>query len=191
MSEYAPKTHEHSKDPERGREADKSREKIREAEEAGKKAEKESRDSLEAIRSSVEKQAESGKETLKRQTADQENTKDVGPAIIDRTVKRKAYKKELQRVRTHLPKSQRTLSKVIHNPTVEAVSEVGSRTVARPSGLLGGGIAAFVGTIALVLISRHYGFTYNFFVYIALLAGGFLVGLIFELIIRGLRKGKS
>lgn len=188
MAERAPRTPEQSKDHEAAHESAKDREKLQETVEAGKQAKHEAQDSLEAIRSSIEKEAEKTDALKKAEKKVEEPDKGPTPVVIDRAVKNKAYKKELHRVQSHLPKSQRSFSKFIHAPSVETASEVGGKTVARPSGLLGGGIAAFVGSALLVWTSRHYGFTYNFFVFIALLIAGFVVGLVIEMIVRGLTR---
>lgn len=191
MAEQTPKTHEQHKSPEGHANNAERHEKLHKTVEAGKQAKHEAHDSLEAIRSSIDKQATKTESTKQKHEADEHTDRGPGQVIIDRNIKQKAYSKELHRVRTHLPKAQRSFSRFIHSRGVEAVSEVGGKTVARPSGLLGGGIVAFGGTLALVLVSRHYGFTYNFFVFIALLITGFFIGLIIELIVRSIIKAKS
>jgi len=187
MAERAPKSHEHEHSHESNKE---DHEKLHKTIEAGKQARHEAQDNLNEIRSSIEEEATKSEVNRHKHEADNE---DKGPShvIIDRNLKKKAYKKELHRIQTHLPKSQRAFSKVIHSRGVEVVSEVGGKTVARPSGLLGGGIVAFVGTLGLILVSRHYGFSYNFFVFIVLLIGGFFLGLVIEMIVRGLLKARS
>lgn len=191
MAEKTPLKYEHEKSHENKLDDHEQQEKLKETIETGKQAKHEAQDSLESIRSSIEKEAAKTADKKHEQQADEAEDKGPGTVIIDRNVKSKAYKKELHRVQSHLPKAQRSFSKLIHSRPIEAISEVGSKTVARPSGLLGGGIAAFSGTTALVLISRHYGFTYNFFVFIVLLVGGFFVGLIAELVFRSLLKSRS
>lgn len=188
MAERAPRSHEQQKTPEASHE---QKEHLKEQIESGEKTKHEAKDSLDKIRSSIEK--ETAKTELKKpgQEEQESSTKGTKGAFLDRTVKKSAYKKELHRIQGHLPKVQRQFSKVIHNSTVEAVSEVSGKTVARPSGLLGGGLVAFVGTLGLVLVSRHYGFRYNFFVFIILLVGGFFLGLVIEMVIRGLIKARS
>ncbi len=108
--------------------------------------------------------------------------------VINKAVKQQAYKKTLKHVQRQLPRSQRTFSKFIHNNVVEKVSDVSSKTIARPSGLLGGGFFALLGTSLVVWMSRHYGFKYNFFVYIALVIAGFFAGLLLEALYRSGRK---
>lgn len=189
MAEKSPVHHEHHESHEDKHNKLKEHEKLKETIEAGKKAKHEAKDSIEHIRSSIDKEANKAEALKHKQESD--SGKGQTTTIIDRNLKAKAYKKELHRIQSNLPKSQRSLSKFIHSRPVEAVSEVGGKTVARPSGLLGGGIVAFAGTLALVIISRHYGFSYNFFVFIALLVGGFFLGLIAEMIIRAVSKARS
>ena len=190
MAEQAPKSHEHDKSHEQAHDDREKHEKLKETVEAGKQAKHEAKDNLDEIRSSIEKEATKSEDNQRKQEAEADDDKGPSSVVIDRNLKKKAYKKELHRVQTHLPKTQRAFSKVIHSRGVEAVSEVTGKTVARPSGLLGGGIVAFVGTLGLVLISRHYGYSYNFFVFIALLVGGFFLGLIIELVVRGLMHSR-
>ncbi len=187
MAERAPKSHEHQHAHESTKD---EHEKLQQTIEAGKQARHEAKDSLDEIRSSIEKEATKTEHNPHKHEAEAED-KAPSNVVIDRNLKKKAYKKELHRIQGHLPKSQRAFSKVIHNRGVEAVSEVTGKTVARPSGLLGGGIVAFLGTLSLVLVSRHYGFSYNFFVFIALLIGGFFLGLIIEMVVRGVLKARS
>lgn len=190
MSEKAPRSLEQAKSPEQSHESAKEHERLSKTIETGRTTRHETQDSLESIRSSIDKQAETTEKLKKAEKQVEEPDKGPTPIAIDRTVKNKAYRKELHRIQSHLPKTQRTFSKFIHSPSIENVSEAGGKTVARPSGLLGGGIVAFVGTLLLVWTSRHYGFTYNYFVFIALLAIGFLVGVALEMIIKSLTHSR-
>jgi len=100
------------------------------------------------------------------------------------------YQRTLLKIRRHLSPPARATSKFIHQPVVEAVSEVAGKTVARPSGLLGGGFIAFIGTSAYYYMTRHYGYDYHSSVFLALLVGGFVVGWILEGFWRGFRRSK-
>lgn len=164
-------------------------EKIKSIIEKAEKAEHKEKNDLETIRQSIEKETKKQEQSKSEQAKDKEN--DAGTIVIDRTVKRKAYKKELKKVQSQLPAAQRSFSKIIHNKTVENISEVGAKTVARPSGILGGSLVALLGSTGVLLMSRHYGFEYNFFVFIALLIGGYFVGLILEMLLRLLFKKHS
>jgi hypothetical protein len=101
-----------------------------------------------------------------------------------RQLKANAYRRTLQKVRTHLKPREKALSKFIHQPGIETLSEAGAKTAARPSGLLGGGLAALIGSGTLLYMSKHYGFRYNFFVFVLFFVGGFAAGVIIELLVR-------
>lgn len=191
MSEQSPKTPEQAKSHELKEAEAKSKERLQETIEKGKEAKNDAKDSLESIRSSIEHEADTAQHVKQEQVASEKRDEGPSSVLIDRNLKNKAYKKELHRVQSHLPKAQRSFSKFIHAPSIEAVSEVGGKTVARPSGLLGGGIVALLGSGLLVWTSRHYGFQYNFFVFIALLIAGFFVGLILEALLRMVIKPKA
>lgn len=105
------------------------------------------------------------------------------PIGTQHAIKSQVYKQTLQRVQSHLSKPNQALSKVVHNKTVDTISNVGAQTVARPSGLLGGSICAFIGSLVLLYSAKHYGFRYNYLMFILFFVGGFFVGLILELII--------
>ena len=123
-------------------------------------------------------------------SVEQRNYDDV-PGV-QQSMKNRAYKRELAKIQTKLPVASRRFSKIVHNKTVEAVSNVGAQTVARPSGLLGGSIAAFVGSLVLYFMARQYGFKYNYLMMFILFVGGFAIGGIIELLgWRLLRKRRT
>lgn len=99
--------------------------------------------------------------------------------------------RELMHIRRHLTKGEKRLSKIVHQPVVRRVSEASGKTVARPSGLLGGGALAFIGTTGYFLIAKQQGMRYNYAVFLALFFGGFALGVILELMVwtaRGSRR---
>jgi hypothetical protein len=102
---------------------------------------------------------------------------------VNRELKAITLRRELQLIRRKLPAPQRALSNVIHQPVVRAISEATGKTVSRPSGLLGGGLVAFIGTATYYYLARHIGFTYNHFAFIVLFIGGFALGLVLELLV--------
>ncbi len=154
------------------------KEKLEKLLDSAEKSTHEYEKSIENIRDNIEDQAVSGKETSAGDHG--KDAKSQSVPIIDRIVKQESYKKVLQHVQRRLPKAQRSFSKFIHKPVVEAFSETGAKTVARPSGLFGGGLCALLGSTALLWMSRHYGFRYNFFVFIAFIVVGFAIGLLVE-----------
>lgn len=107
---------------------------------------------------------------------------------ISRELKKETFNRTMVRVRKKLSAPARTFSKIIHQPVVDSISQVGSQTVARPSGLLGGSIVAFLGSSTFLWMARHYGFTYNYLLFAILFVAGFAIGMILELIIFVLRR---
>ncbi len=136
---------------------------------------------LEHVKSAVESQAISGKEM-----SPAENNKDSAPSTgyVNRELKDMAFTRSLNTARRHMNAPSRAMSKVIHNPVVEKVSEVAGETVARPSGILGGGIFALIGTSILLWVTKHYGYTYNYLVFFILFVAGFAIGMTVELVVR-------
>jgi hypothetical protein len=110
------------------------------------------------------------------------------PAIINHELKEIAYQRVLKRARRHLSPYSRTVSKIIHQPIVDSVSEVASKTIGRPSGLIGGGLLALLGTSIYYYISRHYGYNYNSFVFLALMTTGFIAGWTTEVIYKLVKR---
>ena len=110
------------------------------------------------------------------------------PSIVGKDLKEIKYKRTLQSVRKDLNAPEKVLSKVIHNPVVDAVSEVAEKTVARPSGFLSGSIFAFLGSSTFLYISKYYGYEYNFLLMALFFVGGFVLGLLIELLVRMLKR---
>lgn len=146
---------------------------------------------LESIRQHIEATATRTQETRQKQS-EQFNPGSASrvPAYIDRNMKLTGLKRNLARTQSSLPLPQRTFSRIIHNPVIRTVSETGSKTIARPSGLLGGGICAFAGSGLLFYLAKHIGFRYNYLFASLLFIGGFGIGLVIELILRLLSSGR-
>jgi hypothetical protein len=139
---------------------------------------------LEAIQQRIEEHAKKSAETSLEAT--EAPTDEAG--YITRKHKQDALKRTLRHISRELSPSQRVFSKIIHNRVVDTVSEVGSKTVARPSALLGGGMGAFIGSSVLLFYAKKYGFRYNFTAFLLLFVLGFGIGIAFELLIKLLRK---
>jgi hypothetical protein len=94
----------------------------------------------------------------------------------------------LKHVRAQMPTFEKQFSKVIHTPVVEKASEVVGKTVARPSGIMGGAVTALVGVTALNIFARSGGFRLPVGVFIVFLVLGWTLGLILEKLWHKLRK---
>lgn len=136
---------------------------------------------------------EAVQETAKRS---EETTVEEKPAAASQefgayaALKGETYSRTLKRVQERLSKPEQAMSKVMHNKTVEKVSDELGKTAARPSGILGGGIMSLVGSFVLLYMTKKYGFEYNFFIFFVLLAAGFALGVVLELAIHAFRKAR-
>lgn len=106
-------------------------------------------------------------------------------------IKNTAYSKLIATARQQLKPSEQILSKVIHQPLIEKISDISANTVARPSGIIGGSSGALIGSLIVLFNAKRYGFYYNFLIFVYLLAAGFLAGLLVELVLNFLRKHRS
>lgn len=123
-----------------------------------------------------------------KQTEKQESGGQSEPVRITKNDKRRAYQMTMSRVRSQLPPTSRSFSRVIHNKPVEKASEILEKTVARPSGLLGGSLAAAIGLAIMLFFARSYGFALAGSELVILLAIGWVAGLMVEFIYRLLRR---
>lgn len=148
MSERASNQHEHQPKPET---ESRQHEQDRPPVEHGK-AETEP-DWLETAREQVERAAET-------EPADRAETTrpDAAPTRITNQDKTRAYQQTLRLIQRGLPTLSRGFSRIIHQPAIERLSELGEKTIARPSGLLGGGLAATVGLAIMLFYARRNGF---------------------------------
>lgn len=143
-----------------------------------------SSENLNRLRQTAEAQAASAKEV----TIGERESTEPTPLGMQRELKSQAYNRTLQTVRARLPASARLFSRVVHQPVIETLSNVGAKTIARPSGVLSGSLVALVGSGVLLYMARYYGFAYNYSIFFALFGGGFIVGLLIEFTARLLRK---
>lgn len=91
------------------------------------------------------------------------------------------YNRTLSHIQSRLKGPEKGFSKVIHSNAVDKVSSLSAQTVARPLGLMVGGLFAFVGSLLVLLTAKHYGFNYNFSIFLLLFVGGYLLGTVLEL----------
>jgi translation elongation factor EF-G len=110
------------------------------------------------------------------------------PAIINHELKEIAYQRILRRTQRHLPAYSKAMSKIIHQPAVDAVSEAVSKSVGRPSGIIGGGLVALLGTSIYYYLTREYGYNYNSFIFLALMIVGFILGWAVEVLYKLFRS---
>ena len=139
-----------------------------------------SQDSIDAIKDSIDRTALKSEDY---QLTEKE-TKQPHSVTITKHIKHDAYKKVLRKTQKQLSTTDRAFSKIIHRPAIEKASDIGSKTVARPSGILFGGVGAFIGSLVVFIISKRSGFTYNYILFVLIFICGYMMGLLIELVYR-------
>jgi hypothetical protein len=167
-------------------EAHASPEKSQKAEKVGEAShesyEESKADRLSEIRNSIQESAGSSREG--KQALASTHTRTQSPLYVDKRMKAQSLKHELKAVRKQLPKSEQVLSRVVHLKPVQAASELGEKTIARPQALLWGGLCAALSSAALYLTAKYIGFQYNYLLGILFFVGGYFIGLLVELTYR-------
>ena len=141
---------------------------------------KDSKNDIESLRKTAEHHAQSH-ETHKLNHNAQPSHEHTHHYLTKR-VKKDVYKHTLSDVQTHLSPVEKRISSLIHNDIVESISEVGSKTIARPSGVLGGAILMVFGGLIVLLFAKRYGFEIPLSVYLFLYLIGFVLFVAVELI---------
>lgn len=118
-----------------------------------------------------EKEAPKVSPAEKRKDTALPNTKAGRKAAFDMTMKE---------TQSHMSAPARAFSKVIHTPAVERTSEVVGATVARPNALLAGSLSAFVVTLVVYMVAKHYGYPLTGTETIAAFIFGWVLGIIFD-----------
>ncbi len=141
---------------------------------------------IEQLQTKAEKQAFSREKIT---VGEKETT--PSPVGVQRELKTTAYKQTIRRIQTKLRGSDKVLSHVMHQPVVEKLSNFGANTIARPSGILGGGVIALLGSSILLYLTKYYGFEYNLTVFFILFIVGFTAGIILESLVKLMRRKRS
>jgi hypothetical protein len=181
MSEFKPRheqlDHQPIFDPERELPTAEQAEPLRPGE-VDPKAISEARETVEHV--APVNEASKIREQLK-QTAEQPQP--VSSKLVSDDLKQTNTRQAIVRLQRQESLPTRTFSRLVHQPVVRTISAVADKTVSRPSGLLGGGLVAFMGTSAYLYLANHIGFSYNYLVFLLLLAAGFALGLALELLV--------
>ncbi len=147
---------------------------------------------LEASRSKIKELAiDKAESTEHIKTITQPEVQEANPRLINKELQASSLSNELRHIRKKLNPVDKTASKIIHSPVIRALSNKSSSTIARPSGLLGGAIVAFTGSLMYLFFAKTIGIKYNYLMYIILFIGGFILGLIIELLFKIFLKQSS
>jgi|GEM_PF-2502801 len=99
------------------------------------------------------------------------------------------YRQTMTEVRSKLSRSARQFSKVVHQPVVDATSDVASKTIGRSSFLLGGFMATFIGTIVIFTNARSNGYgVSNLTFMVILFVIGAASGIALEILYRTIKR---
>lgn len=139
----------------------------------------------EQARHTVEQEAISGAEYGQKNS---ETTQDTPQVFWDKRLKKSAFNKTMNQVRHRLPQKEKQFSKVIHTKSIEAVSEVAERTIARPIGILMGSMITFFGSVIIIILARRGGFEIRFSIFALLFIAGYGIGFVFEICILFFKK---
>lgn len=137
---------------------------------------------LKASRETVEHHAKSSEDIGKFDAGSERDNSHTPPPT--RELQAMARDRLLRSIRKKLPAPQRALSKFVHTKPVEAASAVGEKTIARPYGILGGGLSAFIGSALTFYMAKHYGFRYNLFLFFTFFIAGYIIATVIEAIVR-------
>jgi hypothetical protein len=91
---------------------------------------------------------------------------------------------ELRHIQKKLNPFDKLGSQFIHQKGISKASNLSANTLYRPSGLLGGGILAFLGAISYYFYAKHVGITYNYLFTVFFFIAGFVIGLIIEFLLK-------
>lgn len=146
----------------------------------------EHRDNLNEILTRIETSAKSSAE-LSSHHAPETKTDHRNPNFVGKQLKENQLKRSLYRIQKELKPYQRPFSRLIHNNAIELLSDTAEKTVARPDGLLVGGLLSFIASIAIFVICRYYGYEYNYFIGLISFPVGFGIGILSGFILKPLR----
>ena len=142
---------------------------------------------LEKTRNETEKLYEDDKQDIKEKINQHLDEKDPSKAkslYTNSYLSRVTASNELRHIQRKLNPIDKLGSHFIHQKGISKVSELTSSTIYRPSGVLGGGILAFVGTLIYYFYAKHTGLSYNYLLALILFVAGFVAGVAIELLFK-------
>lgn len=135
---------------------------------------------IEKARDVIEKSAVSKEKT--KVDNQESNPNNQSHHYLTKSLKSKQYFKTMESVRQNLRPKEIIASRVIHNSAVESISELSSKTIARPTSVITGSLVALICGVATIVIAKKVGFSLPYSVIIIFYIAGYLVGLLIELV---------
>lgn len=153
-----------------------SQERLKERIESQEEQTKETSD--DTLKEALDKAASS--ESTKKRHEKNPEAKKRRDTRVPKKERQATYRQTMKHVQAELPLPSRVFSKFIHNRTVERTSEVVGSTIARPNAILTGSFVAFIFTLSIFLVARHYGYPLSGAETLAGFAVGWTVGLLID-----------
>lgn len=144
----------------------------------------------EKLKDVIEQQART-KEDYQKQSEANKHDSNPHRHYLTRKTKINVYHQTMDDVRSHLTPAEQRFSKIIHNDTVEAISDFGSKTIARPSGILGGATILVFGSFIVLYFAKRYGFEVPLSLFASLYIFGFIAVVTIEIIYKNIIKIKQ
>ena len=157
---------------------DRQREIIREHLEKGLEAKPETQ--VETARAEALEKATSAEKKTDAATHHEKAHPERRRGAISRKERDASYKATMKEVQSHMSPASRAFSTFIHTKVVEQTSDALANTVARPNAILSGAVAAFVISLATLLIAKHYGYRLSGFEAIGAFVAGWLIGILYD-----------
>lgn len=107
-------------------------------------------------------------------------SQDKGYGYISKKQKNISYKTTIKKLQSEMNPVEKAFSKVIHNPLVEKISEVTSRTIARPRPILIGSMLSFVLISLLYIVAKKLGYQLSGSETILVFFTGWAIGLTYD-----------
>ena len=166
----------------------KQQEVLRDVRERAEHAKHAHAERLDTIRHTIEKEAEDGSKHRTREATSPEEPEAENTYWYSKEYKLTAFNQLLTKTREHLNPAEKAASKIVHQPIIEAISEVGGKTVARPSGVLLGSVFSFISSLVVYYFSKMHGYDMAYSVFIFAFIGGFVLGVAVEFGYRAVRS---
>jgi len=187
MSEHMPKTsHERAQAHER-HEQSSTRERHKSRSEVGsERSGNVSPEDIKRLQQKAEHEARSSKEFASQAPAETPPSASLFGVLDSQTTRT-----TMTRLRQQLPTYDRAFSRFVHAEPVERVSELASTTIARPSGIFGAGLTAFIGLIFILSVAKRTGFALSGGEFLVLIVVGWCLGLLAEFGYRFARRWRQ
>ena len=124
----------------------------------------------------------SGKETSSHKEHRSQQAQRHSATHITRDNRDDSFDQTMDEIRKRLPRSARPFSRFIHAPSIERISDVLSRTIARPDAILAGGVTAFITILGLYFYAKYAGFALRGSETIIAFAIGWVLGILSDCI---------